>query len=486
MKPIPIPEGIKPFFLIAPLLLAACHSVPSGHELNNTAAAGQASADYIDPTKSLFPLDKYPQLVDKWLPPGPDMHFPVMDAVVQQRYFTELKSHYFGMGPNDKSPWNPNYISSVLSKGVESARDAGIKRYLKEQSVSWGENFRVHSERWKLEIRDNATTAIDHVYHASGRGIAVRETLVRVLPTIDPAYDDPRHAGQGYPFDNLQESSVRPGTPVYVLADSRDKRWKYILSPTVTGWVQSEDIAGADQPFVTKWLALAGKNLGAFIEDSVSVQGSGQYYFTARPGTLLPFTKKTSGFFEVAVPVRKSDGRAQIDQAQLDEGSFVAMPWKMTPKNIATLMRSMSGKPYGWGNYNFYNDCSSEIRSLMMPFGILLPRNSAAQIQAATRIVDLSKEDTEERLRYLTAHGRPFTTLVYIKGHIMLYIGNTVINGQTVPMTYQNVWGLRPADANSRSIIGESVFFPLLATYPEKPELQSLASKEQFKLGFIE
>lgn len=67
-----------------------------------------------------------------------------------------------------------------------------------------------------------ATISVDRVYRPSARGIAVRETLVRVLPTADPAYYDPRQAGQGYPFDNLQMSSVHPGTPVYVLAASRD------------------------------------------------------------------------------------------------------------------------------------------------------------------------------------------------------------------------------------------------------------------------
>jgi cell wall-associated NlpC family hydrolase len=186
--------------------------------------------------------------------------------------------------------------------------------------------------------------------------------------------------------------------------------------------VRSEDIAEVDQQFVTEWLTLADKNLGAFIKEPVSVHDEGQYYFTARPGTILPFMNRQPGFFDVTVPVRKSDGRAQIRQVRIREEEFVTMPWKMTAGNMAVLMQSMSGRPYGWGNYNFYNDCSAEIRSLMMPFGIFLPRDSAAQIQAAARIVDLSKENTRARLRYLTEHGRAFSTLVYIPGHILLNI----------------------------------------------------------------
>lgn len=131
-----------------------------------------------------------------------------------------------------------------------------------EMTAFPGENFRTHAERWKQQVRNNASVGIDKAYHSSARGIATRETLVRMLPTDDPAYDDPRLAGQGYPFDNLQDSSIRPGTPVYVVTESRDKRWKYVISPTVIGWVHSEDIAAADRRFVSEWLALAGKNLG--------------------------------------------------------------------------------------------------------------------------------------------------------------------------------------------------------------------------------
>lgn len=232
MKRIQIQEGIKPLCLIVPLLLSACHTAPFRPGSNDVTAAGHVPADYIDPTKSLFPLGNYPQSVDKWLPPGLDNHVPVMDTAAQQRHFSDLESRYFGMGAGEKSPWNPSYIALVLSQGAEAARDAGISKYLGEQSVSWGENFRVHPESWKQQERDNVTTSVDRVYCPTERGIAVRETLVRSLPTDDPAYDDPRQAGQGYPFDNLQMSSVRPGTPVYVLAVSRNKRWKYVLSRT--------------------------------------------------------------------------------------------------------------------------------------------------------------------------------------------------------------------------------------------------------------
>lgn len=74
----------------------------------------------------------------------------------------------------------------------------------------------------------------------------VRESLVRALPTDDPLFNAPRRAGERYPFDNLQMSSPRPSTPVCTLTESKDQRWQYAISPAVTGWVHSEDIASVD------------------------------------------------------------------------------------------------------------------------------------------------------------------------------------------------------------------------------------------------
>ncbi|MGL5007436.1 MAG: SH3 domain-containing protein [Plesiomonas sp.] len=473
--------------LFFPLWLSACHLEKQRVDADNMVGAGHSATDYIDPTKNLFPMANYPQSVEQWLPPdSSDVQTPVLDAATQQRYFAVLKSHYFGLGKDEQSPWNASYITSVLHGGAEKKRDATINQLLARQSLSWGSNFKMNPDRWKEEVRNNAQTTMQAHYLPAAREIAIRETLVRVLPTDDPAYDDPRKAGQGYPFDTLQMSSIRAGAPAYVLAQSNDKRWKYVISPSVTGWVHSEDLAYVEQAFINEWVSLAQKQMGAFIKEPVSVYEGDQYYFTARPGTILPFKTQQSDHFLVAVPVRNVNGAAQIRWVTLKDDEFAAMPWEMTPRNIAILMKSMSGRTYGWGNYNFYNDCSAELRSLFMPFGIFLPRFSGDQIQAATRVVDLSQKSIDERIDYLKEHGKPFTTLIYIPGHIMLYIGNSVIHGQDTPMTYQNLWGLRPSDSSSRSIVGGTVFFPLLSAYPENPKLVSLADRVQFKLGFFE
>lgn len=133
MKKIQISEGIKPFYLIFPLLLSACHTDPLWPGLNDMMVTDY---NYIDPTKSLFQLENYPQPVDKWLPLGPERHISIIDTAAQLRHFSDLKSHYFGMRTGDKSPWNESYITSVLSQRAEADRDASIKKFLGENSIS--------------------------------------------------------------------------------------------------------------------------------------------------------------------------------------------------------------------------------------------------------------------------------------------------------------------------------------------------------------
>ena len=476
---------LNPIFIMVILSVSACSSMK--YKQNSVPQPIGQKSEEIDSNKTYFPLENYPQEIEHWIPTTAKHNdTSLIRQASQKKYFSRLLSKYYGMDEQGKSPWNARYIIHILSNKPEKNRDASIRQSLSSQSISWGANFRPNSARWKEEIKNNSTGAISTVYQESSRAITVRETLVRALPTELPAYHDPRRAGEGYPFDYLQMSSIQPATPIYILTESQDKAWRYIISPAVTGWVKSEDIATVSPAFVDQWTTLAMKNIGTFIQQPVSVYQDKQFYFHARPGTILPFEHHRSGSFSVLIPLRNTEGSALIKSVTLQQDVFTAMPWPMTRNNIATLMKSMSGQPYGWGNTLFYNDCSSEIRSLMMPFGILLPRNSVAQIKSTAHLVDLSNESLQNRIAWLEKHGRAFTTLIYLPGHIMLYIGNSKINGKSVPMTYQNLWALRPKDKNSRSIIGSSVFFPLLDIYPEKPEMVSLADKKEFKLGFLE
>jgi cell wall-associated NlpC family hydrolase len=187
---------------------------------------------------------------------------------------------------------------------------------------------------------------------------------------------------------------------------------------------------------------------------------------------------------EVLVPARDAEGDALVRTAELGDEQIAPMPLAATPRHLATLMKALIGRPYGWGNSGLYNDCSSELQSIFAAFGVWLPRHSSTQMSAG-RLIDLSASTPRQRLDYLAQHGVPLRTLIYIGGHVMLYIGNTTRNGVAVPVVYQDVWGLRPADNSRRAVIGGSVILPLFEHIPEDSTLQSLAATPTFQISIL-
>ncbi|MEM5451568.1 SH3 domain-containing protein [Paraburkholderia guartelaensis] len=481
--------------LLALTLAAACVLPGCATGPASQSHAGQA----LPPdTVTLFPIEHYDQNVDHWIDPasaGYDK--PFLSPDVQRTQFDALVARYFGAGPNDPSPWNRAFVEQRVYRdggsdiaALQTRRLAYFDNTGKEaRRIGYGMNFRPHTKAWIDAIERNANVSQfeqSSGFDATRRAIATTALYVRELPTVDPSFYSHRIAGEGYPFDNLQVSAVRPGTPLYVLGTSADGAWRYVQTPDVQGWVRSDGVASVDEAFVSTWRAAAHHSLGVVVVASAALRDDGGVFrFDAPAGTLLPL-RPASGAKpgEVLVPARDVDGRAAIRTAVLDSNAIVPAPLAATPRHLAQLMKALIGRPYGWGNTNFDNDCSAELQSIFAAFGVWLPRHSSTQMNAGA-MTDLSASTPAQRLDWLVQHGAPMRTLIYIGGHVMLYLGITERDGKTVPLVYQDVWGLRPADNSRRAVIGGSVILPLLLAYPEDPNLESLAGTPVFQVSIL-
>ena len=183
----------------------------------------------------------------------------------------------------------------------------------------------------------------------------------------------------------------------------------------------------------------------------------------------------------IYIPVKNTTNHALLKLGIIHTHAASVMPLAASKHNMNTIISQLHNRPYGWGGAFFYNDCSQEMKSIFTPFGIWLPRNSAQQTLVGTTL-NLSAHSVDERIHILKEQGRPLMTLIYVGGHVMLYIGNK--NDDAI--TYQNVWGMTPETHDKRYVIGRSVFLPLLKYYPENPALISQANKPIFKLVFLD
>ncbi|HVT61997.1 MAG TPA: NlpC/P60 family protein, partial [Legionellaceae bacterium] len=187
----------------------------------------------------------------------------------------------------------------------------------------------------------------------------------------------------------------------------------------------------------------------------------------------------------ILIPRKNHQHQAVIKKGYLPTAFATRMPLSITPEHMAMILQPLHRRSYGWGGAFFLNDCSQEMKSIFTPFGIWIPRNTTQQMQMEP-IEDLSDFNTEARIKTLQEKGHPFMTLIFIGGHVMLYIGTHVWDNQTVAMTYQNVWGLAPQTRDKRYVIGQSVFLPLLEQYPHHPDVVSLASRPLFQLLYLD
>ncbi len=343
--------------------------------------------------------------------------------------------------------WNTRFFAPWLQTrtGVTIAEVARTAPYLTKDGRPRG-----HAENllpWDASRFATLTANCDAASFPAlaERGIIVRNTALRELPTLRPSFANPDKAGQGYPFDDLQRSAVWTGTPVFVSHVSLDRAWLYCETGFASGWVPAEHVALADAAF--RALYQNGR-YAAVLRDDVALTssagqpgqsgGQGTYIATAHIGAVFPVAVESPGGLTVLVPLRDADGRAVLGQSVLPVGYAAMKPLTISAARMAEVGNRMMGQPYGWGGMYENRDCSATLRDLFAPFGIWLPRNSASQARAG-RFVDFGNASPDGKEAIIRAQGVPFLTLLWLKGHITLYLGE--YDGH--PVMFHNIWGLR-------------------------------------------
>lgn len=300
-----------------------------------------------------------------------------------------------------------------------------------------------------------ANASIGSYPSRSTPAITVRHTNLRELPSHSPRYSKPTPNPDADPFDYFQYSSLALGTPVYITHATRDRQWYFVENPIAGGWVPAADVVPVDGMFVNRY---ESGRYAAIIRDQVALTSErGEALGRVHIGALFPVAATSGDDITVYIPVREATGQAGLTRVRLTDGQAVIKPLSVLPKLMAVIGNEMLGQPYGWGGMNENRDCSSTLRDLFTPFGIWLPRNSAAQARAG-RFVSLEGLTPENKERTILSEGTPFMTLLWLKGHVGLYVGKY----KKRAAFFHNVWGVRVEDGDdNRHIIGRCVITSL-------------------------
>lgn len=175
------------------------------------------------------------------------------------------------------------------------------------------------------------TTLADSSNH---RAIATQNLALRALPTNMPAFYNYTFAGQGYPFDNLQVTSVWYGTPLYVFTTTKDHAWSFVATPATIGWVKSADIAYAKPAFIKAWQY--SQKLAVVTQTDTPLNIASTTTINAYVGTVLPSTAQGHRLLAV---VRDRNGNARLKTTSLPNGAVDQSLTQRPPKIWCTLCK---------------------------------------------------------------------------------------------------------------------------------------------------
>ncbi len=413
--------------LWASLLILGC-SVPQTPAPESDAS----SADRVRETE-LADLRHYPQSATAYA--GNITEHAVADA--SQRGF---ETRWF-------SPWNLQALPYTLEEVLWPFRT-----YRPENA--YGENLRPIDPAWFDVMYENANFEAYGTLNA--KAVTLRYASLRNFPTRRPLFRDPEKAGEGFPFDYMQNSGVHANEPLLVSHYSKDGAWAYVFTSYATGWLKSDEIAFIPPEHVKKWEA--AQQVYVIAEGIPVRDGTGRFLVEGRIGMLLPLVARGKHYDRVLVVTPGPDGKGWYREGLIPADAVTESPLSLDAEMLPKIADALLQSRYGWGGLFGERDCSSTLRDLFAPFGIWLPRNSSQQARVG-RVIPLKELTPEEKIARIEQEGVPFETLLYRKGHIVLYLG--LYEGEV--MVLQNLWGVKTIDGEEegRHIVGRSVISTL-------------------------
>lgn len=339
-------------------------------------------------------------------------------------------------------PWDIQSMSFTLEEATWG------REYLEKET--YGENHKLRTQDWYLQQIAHSNFA---EYDTLKRyAITTKNTNLRVFPTKSVVFYNPAQAGEGFPFDYNQNSQLKLNTPLFVSHYSLDKAWIYVEANSLFGWVPVNDMA-----FVNEEQRNAFKTGSYYvaIEDNFPLFNEQQNFVDyIKLGTIFPQQEGRYLTF-----TSQAENTAKLSPLQIHSHSVAQKPLAFSKSNLNKISSELIGEEYGWGGMLGHRDCSAFTKDFFTPFGIYLKRNTSKQLEQG-QYVDLSTLSQSDKKAHIIENGVPFLTLVYLRGHIMLYVGERA--GE--PLMFHNIWGLTTLEKSGdfgRFIIGRAVITTL-------------------------
>jgi hypothetical protein len=214
-----------------------------------------------------------------------------------------------------------------------------------------------------------------------------------------------------------------------------DRKWAFVEAGHVSGWVKVKDIAFTNLKFMKAFKS--GKYRVSIIDDLWLIDEARTKKSLLKLGTIFPLDRSEKWLLCAR---RSKDGYALLTRVRPPSKAIIAKkPVPFREFYVAKVAKELYNEPYGWGGKMQTRDCSAFTRDFFAPFGIFLERNSGEQAKEGKEVINIKNMPIEEKKATILKYAKPFQSLLYVPGHITLYIGN--YNGE--PVIMHSYWGVR-------------------------------------------
>jgi len=289
--------------------------------------------------------------------------------------------------------------------------------------------------------------------------LVTRRAALRTFPTSLRAFTH----NDDTDIDRFQESALFPGTPVAIVHESRDKAWAFVVSPRYRAWIETKYLAEGPRDTVLDYARKSPVRLvtGARVRTVYTPEAPAVSDVPLDMGTRLPLADVPPNVpvngqhpytsHAVLMPVRGDDGALRLAPALVPKiADTAAAPLPVTQANIIRQAFKFLGERYGWGHDYDSRDCSGFVSEVYASVGLLLPRNTSDQSRSPTLQRTAFTDASTRAERDAAVAKLHVGDLVYIPGHVMMFIGQ--VDGQPYVIHDTNGGSVLGADGKLRSM----------------------------------
>jgi hypothetical protein len=344
---------------------------------------------------------------------------------------------------------------------------------------NYGENLQLLEQSFFDMMLENANFEAYATFNA--KAVTLKEVNLRAFPTIRPLLKDPSLAGEGFPFDYLQNSTIHANEPILVSHYSKDREWAYVFSNFASGWIKADKFAILEKTHIDAWKN--AQRIAIIKEGEPIYDLDGNFLFKSKIGMMFALISEDEKTYIVLSVASYKNSKPLFLRSKISKDIATKEILRLDENSLTAIVNEVSKTNYGWGGMYEQRDCSSMLRDMFAPFGIWLPRNSLQQSKIG-RVISLSDLSDEEKINIIKEKAIPFQTLLYKKGHVVLYVGT--YNGEII--VFHNTWGIRTKKdgVEGRVIVGKAVFSSLnIGKYVENYDEESSMLKNLISMNII-